>query len=235
MNVSGCLKQQITEMSTTIVVDGKKEVDGLTMKEIVGTEESTFIGLVASSGVALLMHKSDWLPLDTLIVQGAKAVTSLVIRLSTSEDNGSGDDNWDDDAWNGVIGDNSWNTANSCCYSLYSTGSDSSCCEGSDMGCPAYTNRRLGALSLRDESEQRKLGHCCDHSGWCNCMEDFLANGINQCSDDDGNQVTNLARSACLPPFKTLPVLTTSQWSRNRTRAAKDSGNSNPNSTTHTC
>ena len=92
-----------------------------------------------------------------------------------------------------------WDDANDCCFYRYAYDhSDTGCCEG--MSC-TYSNsmyswddwrRRLsesGGESVEHDAH-RALGHCCDEGGWCSCMHNYIANGINECEGDDAWRAT---------------------------------------------
>ena len=97
-----------------------------------------------------------------------------------------------------------WDGANDCCFYRYAYDhSDTGCCDG--MSC-TYSNsmyswddwrRRLsesGGESVEHDAH-RALGHCCDEGGWCSCMHNYIANGIDECEGDDAWKAT--ASSGC--------------------------------------
>lgn len=85
----------------------------------------------------------------------------------------------------------SWNQAHNYCHTQHATQSDSSCCIGADIrascslasedGNPPPSNfRRLleeVTSPFQNSSPARKLGHCCDHAGYCACMHASLSGG----------------------------------------------------------
>ena len=92
-----------------------------------------------------------------------------------------------------------WDGANDCCFYRYAYDhSDTGCCDG--MSC-TYSNsmyswddwrRRMsesGGESVEHDAH-RALGHCCDEGGWCSCMHNYIANGIDECEGDDAWRAT---------------------------------------------